>query len=484
MIHLKDLNEQQLNPFKTNIEHCPILMWKKTNFLRKLHTNILAEVGKKYNEELWVILTHAAKCVRYNTKGFNLSFNKNHYTSANKEYKHKLNADRMKELIITLEEKGYVVYCKGFFFNPENYARSVIILKSLNTLIDKKQADTQALSREELLNNVEVKDTEKSVVKRIKGKKVQTVAFKPTRNIRGIKEYREFVQSWNKMLEKNVITINGEVENCIIVKQRFEDDLTKCGRYFLGDFQTQRSALRKTITINGNEVCEVDYKNCQPRMLAAMNGVDLPKDFDAYAIDGLDRDFAKSLLFPVLFSCSRKDAKTSITGKLKEAKITHINSEEVLQKFEAHNAYMKDFFYNKKLYQQLQNNDSRMLRYIVEHFLAKDVCVLGYHDSVVVESQYCEELQQVMVEAWKHVLGTEASCKPNVEFCNTSKSYVSEPQTAGIEHTLVLPPLEVYNDIQERMEAFKANVDKKVSKDISREYIELDTEVMFADDLF
>lgn len=418
MIELKTLKDKELIPFKTNIEPCPVLMWKKTNFLRKLHDNISVEVGSKYKEELWVILTHSAKCVRYGTKGFNLSMNKIHYTAANKEFKHKLNAERMRELLNLLECEGYITYCKGFYKNSNDYARSVVILKSLNSLIDKKQADKQALSREEYLNCVEVVDTSKTTVKRVGGIKIKDIVLKETRNIRGIKDHRLFIYRWNKLIESVVITINGEVDNSIIGKQRFEDDLTKCGRFFFGRFQTHVSSLRPTITIQGNPVTEIDYKNCQPRMLAAMNGVDLPPDFDAYSIEGLDRDFAKSLLFPILFSCSRKDAKTSITGKLKEAGITHINSEEVLRNFEVHNAYMKEFFYNKNLYQTLQNNDSRMIRYIVEHFIQKGVVVLGYHDSVVIDSRYCNELQDVMLDAWEYVLGSKYSCKLNIEFCN------------------------------------------------------------------
>lgn len=455
MLELKDFDKETRQSMLRNIEDTSVLIWKKTNFLRPIAKALVDEFGDTYTQEIWVLLTFAAKATRYETKGFHLSLDRNNYTAANKTFKHSLCNKRMSALIRDMEKAGYITFLKGFFHNEKNYARSAIIIKpALSNLIDKKLAKTQALSREDNLSLIEIVDSEKTTVtkKMVNGKivKKKTVVLKTPkgRGFKGLKEKRADLLAYNKLVESSFITIDNEIDNSIVYKRRFEDDLFSCGRYFCGSYQTAKSVLRETITINTEKTCEVDYKNIQPRLLASQLGVKLPSDFDAYDIGIVDRSFAKSMLFPVLFSNSRKDAKTSITSKLKEAGITHLTSEEVVSAFEAHNHMIASTFFKKDQYKTLQNLDARMAEYVINHFTSLNIVALCYHDSFVVQAKYEKDLIKVMEAAWNEVVGNTDNFGYDVEFTHE----VVEEEVAGIEHTQELPPVEAYESLFERGE--------------------------------
>lgn len=450
MLNLKDFDKETRQSMLRNIEDTSVLMWKKTNFLRPIAKTLITEFGDTYTQELWVLLTFSAKAIRYSTKGFHLSLDRNNYTAANKTFKHSLCNKRMSALIREMENKGYITFLKGFFHNENSYARSAVIIKpSLSNLIDKDLAKSQAVSREDNLSLIEIVDTENTTItkKMVKGKMVKkkVTAFKTPkgRGFKGLKEKRANLYKYNKLIESSLITIDGEIDNAIVYKRRFEDDLTGCGRYFCGSYQTIKSHLRVTTIINGEKTCEVDYKNIQPRLLASQLGVTLPEGFDAYDIGIVDRNFAKSMLFPVLFSDSRGAAKTSITLKLKEAGITHLTSEEVMVAFEKHNHMISSTFFNKKQYRTLQNLDARMAEYVIDHFTSLGVVALCYHDSFVIQSKYEKDLIKVMEAAWLEVVGNLDNFGYDVEFTHE----VVEEEVAGIEHTEELPPVEAYEGL-------------------------------------
>lgn len=429
MIRLQDYTQEERLPLLSNMEYYSHIMWKKTNFLKPAHTSLLEEFGRKYQQELWVVLTFASRAVRYGTDGFRISLTHNDYVAAARFYKsknvdYKVSRSKMRELLGKMDSAGYIVFMLGFK-SADGNCISAVKLDTLVSMIDKSKALRLASTRPPKdLSIIEVVDTEKTKITKKNNKegqlvKTKDIVFKDTRRVEGVKERRDPLFKYNKLIEASSVEIDGQPDNCIVYKRRFEDEVSLCGRYYtLGNFQVRGCELRPTIVINQEVTCEVDYKNAQPRMIAELKGITLPKDFDTYAIEGLDRDFAKSLLFPILFSESRGGAKSSITAKLRAMPDIKLTSEEIVSRFEEHNSFMKDCFYNKTLYRTLQNKDSAMAEIIIDQFTEEGVVVLCYHDSFVIASKYKQLLIERMEAAWGRVMGGTSCCLPVVEFEN------------------------------------------------------------------
>lgn len=429
MIKLQDYTQEERLPLLSNMEYYSHIMWKKTNFLKPIHAMLVKEFGSNYNQELWIVLTFAARAVRYETKGFLISLKHNDYVAAARFYKskgvdYKVSRSKMRELLTKLDRAGYIVFMLGFK-HADDSCISAVRLNSLANKIDKNKAIRLAPPRPPKdLSMIEVVDTKKTKkTKRINANgqlvKSKDIVFKDARKVDGVKERRDPLFKYNKLIEASYVEIDGQPDNCIVYKRRFEDEVFLCGRYYtLGNFQIRGSELRSSIVINEEATCEIDYKNAQPRMIAELKGITLPEDFDTYLIEGLDRDFAKSLLFPILFSDSRGGAKTSITRKLKERPDIRFTSEEIVTKFEQHNDFMKDNFYNKTLYRTLQNKDSTMAEMIIDQFTEEGIVVLCYHDSFVIASKYKDLLLSRMRKAWETVMGGCNCCLPVIEFEN------------------------------------------------------------------
>jgi hypothetical protein len=466
MLNLITLNGEELNKVRRNIEDHSPLIWKLDNFLKAAHNNLLEVVGQEYDRELRIILTNAARCIRYETKGFYISLKEANYQAANKTFKltrnNAISSKRMSELLTILDKEGYITFCKGFYLDAETRCSSIIILKGILPMIDSTIAKHNGQSREELLSVIEIVDSKLTKrIKRINEKgnlvKDKEFVFKVPkgRGFKGLKEKRNNLFKYNKLIEQSVIIIDGEIHNCIIYKRRFEDNLLACGRYISG-FQNELSYLRAGIIINGNKTCSVDYANCQPRMIAASKGIELGEDFDAYGVESLSRDFCKSLLFPALFSQSESGAKTSIKLKINKSEYAgQLTSTQVLEMFTNHNAFMADNFFNKEQYRILQNWESSMAEYVIDHFTAKGIVCLSYHDSFVVECQHRDELYSVMQEAWLNVMGSLKSCKlkkehgwdtPIKSVTTTTSQEVEPIVEVGEAHTQEEIPLSYYED--------------------------------------
>lgn len=425
MINLQDYTKQQRNIFFHNYEYFSNLIWSKNNFLTSVHKKLLLEVPLKYSQELWIIITHVSKCIKFNTRGYYISFTDHNYQSANKYYKIKITRLRMKELILLLEQLEYLVFYNGFYIKDVDSSLSIIEpTNKFFVLFNRDLVIQQTPNRSDELGMIEIVDTDKSnTIKRFnikegKMSKFKDIVLKDTRGIRGITEIRNNLIAYNTLLQDSDITIDlgkGDEKCNVIYKRRFEDTLTKCGRYYtMSTFQTIPSEFRPNIKINNEATIELDFKNCHPRLIADLENVILDKDFDCYSIPlfvehGLDRNFSKSLLFPILFSGSRKDALSSVRIKLKSKGITTLTADDVLTAFTNHNSYMVEYFFQKELYQDLQYLDSSIATLIINYLTSKHIVVLCYHDSFIVQKKYKDELYNIMSDSYKEIISNNNS---------------------------------------------------------------------------
>lgn len=456
MIELKHIDTEIANTLTRNMESF-FITYRSPTFLSPLVKQLTEEFGKEYDSEIKTVLTALTKAKRYGASGSMITLNRNHYIKAATRTKKVICNKKMKQLLLLLDESNYIELLLGYYINSNESRTTCMVTKpKLLTILDNLNCKL-AMSRKENQELIEVVDVDKTTItkKNINGNLVKSkkIVFKETRYIRGIKAVRGAVVDYNDVIENSLITIDGVVVNSIVYKRRFEDTLDLCGRYYCGSFQTEKSKLRHTITINGKPTCEVDYANIQPRCLATELGITV--DYDPYEVDldGVTRKFIKRCFMSVLFSSSRGGAKSSITNKLKKESIEGVTAEDVVLAIEKRNISIASEFYTKSNYQKLQNYDARMAEFIINHFTSKDVPVLCYHDSFVVQSEYKAELIDVMYAAWEHILGNTDNCNVDIEFDSSiveaPVEVIEEEDTLSstVHPTWAYIPLECYFEV-------------------------------------
>lgn len=440
MINLNTIAKEERLILFHNFEYNSLIRVNKKQIMLKVTDYLLTQHDiNEFKQELLVLISHTTMSLKYGTIGFYLSLVRSHYIAANKQFKIKVCRERMRILLEYLDELGYITFYLGFY-NPEENDSSLSAVKIESKLYELFEntfttAVNQAMLRlvdEETYPNgiIEVVDSKETVVTKrfdVRKKemiKTKDVVLKDTRFIPGVKELRKQLMAYNDLIAENTISIDlgkgQEISNCIVYKRRFEDDLTKCGRYYtLSTFQQLPSKFRPSIQINGNPTIELDFKNCHPRILADLEDAILKPDFDVYNIEklfelGLTREHCKELLFCLLFTKTERDCINSIRLKLKGWNIgAEVEPKEVIRLYGNHNTYMIPYFFGNKFYQQLQNIDATIATLVINHFTAKGIVVLCYHDSFVIEVQHKDELYRMMEYSYRDVM----SIKPH-QHCN------------------------------------------------------------------
>lgn len=429
MIELKSIPKEEREKLLFNFEYYSYLIWCKSVSLKQAHIVLSSVIDSKYEQELWVVLTHVGRCIRYGTNGYRFSLKASHYSAANKFFGIKISAKRMNELFSILHNEGYIVFYKGFYHKGHDSSSSAVaICEKLKSLFSVKALEVQGAAREEVeVTEVEILDKEKTPVSKkynhikFKVEKMKDVVLKSTRGIKGVAEIKRNLKAYNNCIEKNTITIDlgeGDQEcNAIVYKRRFENDLNTCGRYYVkGTFQNLPSEYRPSIKINGEPTVELDMKNCHPLMLASMDDEPLSEDFDCYSIPklleiGITRDIAKGMLFPILFSSSKESAVKGVRLKLQSAKMKHISALYVVECFLEHNYFLEEYAYTESLYGYLQHLDSSIATKVINHFTAKGVVVLCYHDSFRIQQRYEDELYRMIVDSYNDVVGSTSNLR-------------------------------------------------------------------------
>ncbi|HAS6212362.1 TPA: hypothetical protein ACGU4W_001103 [Vibrio vulnificus] len=467
MIELIKLDSKTRYNLLQNVLETPKPFYSKANYLNSCVKQLVTLYGKGYEKEIRCIATLTSRCQRYDVDGFRLHLTDEWYNNNNLLTKQDISRSRMSKLIHSMDADGYIEFCKGFpkWDNQQEQGQvSAIIIKGkLDSLIDRKVSVQQAPDLNELMGNIEFinLDETETIKTLVNGKltKEKTYAYLTPNNSKpffGLKQKRENLLKYNKLLQNFLIHDGDRVLKSVIFKRRFENDLTGAGRYWCDAVQglsksapnANREGYRSLLTISGERVSEADFKTIQPRILYLEEGVYINNSFDVYGakleIDGMEQDEIRSIIkgcmMSILFSSSRGGAKTSITNKLKELGLAgKVTSELIIKAVEEHNAPIAHRFYNKDYYRVLQNYEARIAEYVIDIMTQQGKPVLCVHDSFVVRQQDSELLRHLMYEGWYVVTGERRNCVVQQEYGYT--------EDAGIEHTLEQPPIENYEDV-------------------------------------
>lgn len=416
MIELKKLNK--FERYKIVRGSQPFfLTYKSPKWQQHVVSMFEDQYGDLYSKSIKLILTCAAKCIRYNSKSIQFSLDRNVFAIANKITKQRISYDKTKELLSKLEKDGYLTVYKGYYKSSSNSLSSCLVFhEKLLNLLDKDLCKKYAVNRTEGLQFVEIVDEELST----KTKKV----FKTNSKFKGVANITKEIKLVNKVLSKSKITFDGDV--CTVMyKRRFHTCIKQGGRwYVIGSFQTEDSEKRHTIKIDDESCTEIDFKFIHPSIFATLEGIKLEEAYDPYDIKHLldtdlskkeVRDFCKIAMMALLYSKNRGTALYEIRNSIREESIP-LKEKDVLEALEEHNHFLNKYFYNKDNWKLAQFVDSQIATKIMLHFANMDEACLCYHDSFIVKKRFQNELINVMRDSWDKVLGNTDNFKYDVEF--------------------------------------------------------------------
>lgn len=387
----------------------------------------LLNLPKRFDNEIWMMVTLVGKALKIGCRGSQITLSTGHYKTSNyyredKGDTRKLNRDRVKQVILEMEKHNLL----DFYIGYKDVVLGVSIISCVlfnKVLIDmfplsiiKSYSDS--ISLDEM---VEVKDPV------TKEKFVKLTRFK------GVGKHKNFMLEYNNLLKESDIR-KGNRKCFVQYKQVFSKDLEGAGRiYSFGSFQTMNGCLRRTITINGEEVTEVDLRANHISMIYLLNGIVIDEAFDCYyiEIEGFTykdlRNLCKMAIM-CMINCSRWDtASTALNNVVKEDKeskepylqVFHTQPLDFFKKvvkmlIDKHSRI--NFFDKRFTWDKLQRLDSSICEKVLEHFKKKKEIVLGWHDSWVIRKSLQKELIDVVKDSWCKVFGTYANCFIKVEF--------------------------------------------------------------------
>ncbi|SFM58921.1 hypothetical protein [Nitrosomonas communis] len=336
--------------------------------------------------DLWVAANYSKSPWRM------ISLNRNDYTKDARYRKLFLKYDLFNGVLKNLIALGYVEEKIGFFDKAKGEGFQSRI-KASEKLLDLLEFDISKIERDP-----EAPEEETIIKKDENGKVIDYVDDEFTNQM------REDLRKYNDLLRRSNIGTDGiDLRNkydptCITVKRIFNGE-SGGGRFYCGFWQTMPKDDRKKLTINGEEVCELDYSALHPTLAYALKGI--PVTDDPYTIEGCDRSEVKKA-FLVLFNCeSRQHALNTIRSEFRIK-----NAESLLQKIEQKHEVISKSFYNPGFGLHLQNLDAWLAEKIINQLTERGIVCLPVHDSFIVSKKHEAELHHLMEETFYSIANT------------------------------------------------------------------------------
>lgn len=419
---------------KISKEERSILYLQSTYFIIHFHRSLryrgvfnnLSPLFPNSGKELWCIITNTARALKHRAVGMQIPRSFTPY----KDNPQGISHSRMVCLLDSLEKEGYFDFYRGGLLgmNEEDKMPSIYV------------PTKQYLS---LWSGVDV-SKEKSENPLLQ---VRDRVTKENLNLNrraGVAEIKQLVKAYNDVLEQTEISVRGVVLPTQQYKRVFTEDLLRGGRWYnlSGCIQTMPKEDRPFIKINGEHTVELDYKALHPSILYDKLEIETGKRIavvDPYCVDleGLfhvavhkeqhnpARNLVKQVLLKALNAKDERVAYGTITQDwyeeykkgesgafygLHAAKGTGAFPVKELcnRVMQAHKPIKDAFFSDVGLL--LQRTDSDMIGRVLQRFTDIGVCILSWHDSIVVSEKHEQMAKAQMVLAYKDVVGSDNHC--------------------------------------------------------------------------
>lgn len=236
-----------------------------------------------------------------------------------------------------------------------------------------------------------------------------------------IKKARQIVQKLNEINESHEIR-DGEGNLMTNIYCRvFNKDMRHGGRFFHSDalkLKNKVSKSRLDITIDGNPVLEIDFRNLHYRIAAVLEGYDdsdLPQDVYIEILpeelrDSYHREIVK-LAVNILFNAkTERSADKAIQEEIEKVKDKlhpsfHSGKMVRLAVYDATPEFKSCYCREDSFGLALQNADSWLAQRVIERFIAVNRPILPIHDSFVVDRNDVGLLISAMSDSFREEFG-------------------------------------------------------------------------------
>lgn len=347
-----------------------------------------------------VVISNLISCFR---KGRRLVYSRN--TSKSTLSKKKITVYRIMKAIEYLVEQGYVINVVGKA-HAQKEKREVSYILPTDQFIEEFCSDLEAVRLAELAYAeayayLELRDEDKNPIN-----------FRPSHKTKALEDV---VRHLNTMLE--ICTVRdgaGQVLSNFYCRI-FNQDFAHGGRFYRADVlrMNNSESKRLDITINGNPVVEVDYRNLHFRIAAAQEGIDLDSvQEDVYSgvledqeRNPYNRKIVKLAINVMFNSLDRKKALGAINQEINKLKNTDYSlgpASAVESRIVKAYPQFKDLFCNGDGYGSvLQNLDSELASDVLRTMIQHNVPCLPVHDSFIVERKNENILVQTMADCFR-----------------------------------------------------------------------------------
>ncbi|WP_152047605.1 hypothetical protein [Aureimonas psammosilenae] len=178
------------------------------------------------------------------------------------------------------------------------------------------------------------------------------------------------------------------------------------GRLYGGWWQNMRAARRlRGITINGEQVVELDYGQVGPRLVYGIAGAPLP-DHDLYAVPGYEdhRDGIKQMMNAML---CKEGPIVRFPKEVKRLFARNTRAGTVVAAIGDHHVALKAFF-GTGLGHELQFRESEIVADLLINLQADGIVALPIHDALMVAASDADRVEHEMREAFYRRSGVQA----------------------------------------------------------------------------
>lgn len=379
----------------------------------------------KTKKEINIVIMNLITCVRKNKS---LAYSRNTKHKVSKRY-NKKNIDNrnVMKAIDYLEKQGYIYNFIASSKQDPRKERMPSFIQPTQQFINEFCSDDEIVT---LAEQAYLTGFEPIILRDVDGNDIEYNDNERT------EEARNLVVKLNTISDQCVFKRRDgtELEN-FYVRIFNMGEFGYGGRFARGDIQNMpnRDDQRLFITINGDEVCEVDYSNLHIRLLTDLRGVDYSKykDSDLYhmplsddELTGDNRWLIKQAV-NIMFNCSNeRAAMAAIQDKMRHAServFSFKGPKEVVTSIKAAYPWLADdFCQSVPRGHYLMNLDSWIAHDVAKVFADDGLPIGIIHDSFVVQKQYRDKLVRAMVAAYrKYVDRHDASVFMKLKYAET-----------------------------------------------------------------
>ncbi|WP_267406926.1 hypothetical protein [Methylobacterium sp. GC_Met_1] len=193
--------------------------------------------------------------------------------------------------------------------------------------------------------------------------------------------------------------------DALSVRRLFCRGSFQCGGRLYGSWQQIPSALRSSVTLNGEPTAEPDFSSIHPRLAYAMAGRPLAPGDDPYTTGDFPRKHGK---LAVLVSLNAPTTTAAVGAIAEELGTPREYASRLLKAVKAKNPDIAHML-GTDAGVILQRRDSDIALDVIEACHRDGIHVLPVHDSFIVPAKHADRTREIMDRAWSEALISAAA---------------------------------------------------------------------------